>query len=57
MFNVSETALQAVLRDIREGNTEFVDQFFASRPEWRENGDQGDQGDQETEKTKEAVTA
>jgi hypothetical protein len=36
MFTVSKTATEAVIRDIQTGNTEYVDQFFASRPEWSE---------------------
>jgi hypothetical protein len=32
----SQTAVQAVLRDIREGNDDFVQSFFAARPDWQD---------------------
>ena len=31
---VSNAALEAVLRDIRAGGADYVEQFFQARPEW-----------------------
>lgn len=35
MFNVSQTAIEQVLNDMRTGkDAEYVARFWASRPEW-----------------------
>ncbi len=46
MFNVSQTAINAVLRDMESGNTDYVEQFFVKRPEWLENDQQDDTTEQ-----------
>ena len=53
MFTISQSAVEQVLTDIRTGNTEYVDQFFAARPDWQETGTETDK----TEEKKEEVTA
>lgn len=39
MFTISQSAVEQALNDIRTGNTEFSDQFFASRPDWQDKDD------------------
>lgn len=37
MFNISQSAIEQAVNDIRTGNSdEFVKQFFISRPDWQE---------------------
>jgi hypothetical protein len=41
MFNISQSAIEQAVNDMRNGNSdEFVKQFFASRPEWLEDQDE-----------------
>jgi hypothetical protein len=55
-FQFSQAAIDAVVRDIRSGNTEFRDQFFASRPEWQQDEQASTQtDDQQEEKQQEMV--
>jgi len=49
---VSQTALNSVLNDIRTGNTEYVDRFFAARPDWKDQDEQSK--GQEDKKTAQA---
>jgi hypothetical protein len=54
MFNVSQTAVNAVLRDMESGNTSYVEQFFVNRPEWLEN-DQDDDTTEQADNQREAA--
>jgi hypothetical protein len=59
MFTFSQTAIGSVFRDIQAGNTEYVDQFFASRSDWLDQDDKANQqtDNQQEEKQQEAAQA
>ncbi len=40
MFTVSQAAIDAVIRDMQSGNTGYVEEFFASRPDWQDKQDE-----------------
>lgn len=35
-FNISQGAVDAVVKDIQTGDSDYVEQFFVNRPEWEE---------------------
>jgi hypothetical protein len=39
MIQVSQSAIESVVRDIQSGDTPYVSDFFAIRPEWLEQQD------------------
>lgn len=36
MFTISQAAINAVINDIQTDNTDYADEFFANRPEWKD---------------------
>jgi hypothetical protein len=36
----SQTVVEGVLRDIRAGDANYVEQFFAARPDWQGDNEQ-----------------
>lgn len=56
MITVSQSAINSVLRDLESGNPDYVEQFFAVRPDWLEqDGKQAtEQEDKSEEKQEEA---
>lgn len=59
MFTVSQAAIDAVINDIRTGNTGYVETFFACRPDWKDQNEQQttQTDDKQQEREQEAVTA
>jgi hypothetical protein len=56
MFTISQGAIEQVVNDMRTGKSdEFVKEFFASRPDWQENGAGNAQTDNKQEDKKEEV--
>jgi hypothetical protein len=56
MIIVSQSAIESVLSDIRSGDTSYVDDFFAARPDWQDKTtEQADK--QQEEQTTEPVQA
>ena len=56
-FTFSQTAIEAVLRDIRNGNDEFVKQFFAARPEWLDGDEKTNEQTDEQQSEKKVAQA
>ncbi len=59
MFTVSQAAIDAVINDIRSGNTGYVEEFFACRPGWKDQDEQQtiQTDDKQQEREQEAVKA
>jgi hypothetical protein len=54
---ISQTAVESVVRDIQAGNTDYVDEFFASRPDWQDDGASQQTDNQPEEKQEEVAQA
>jgi hypothetical protein len=60
MFNISQAAIEQAINDLRSGaSDDFVQSFFANRPDWQDNDDQASTqtDDQQAEKQQETAKA